>query len=63
VKLMEKRLPGSRDPALDRILARVRRNLKRLLDMQYEIGELLRQPDDRTGGMLSFAESRIFKRE
>lgn len=63
VKLMEKRLPDGRDVALDRIMDRVRRNLRRLLDMQYEIGDLLRKQDERAGDMLSLAESRIFKRE
>jgi signal transduction histidine kinase len=35
-------------------MARVRRNLQRLLDMQYEIGDMLREQEYRAHGMLSF---------
>ncbi|MGA6924548.1 MAG: PAS domain S-box protein [Desulfosarcina sp.] len=52
--LLEKRLPSGSDPALDRIMVRARRNLQRLLDMQYEIGDMLREHDYRAHGMLSF---------
>jgi PAS domain S-box-containing protein len=52
--LVEKHLLPSPDEALERILARARRNLKRLLDMQYEIGDMLREQDYRAHGMLSF---------
>ena len=52
--LLEKRLAGGQDKALDRIMARARRNLQRLLDMQYEIGDMLREQDYRAHGMLSF---------
>ncbi len=52
--LLEKRLDDRQDKALDRILARARRNLQRLLDMQYEIGDMLREHDYRAHGMLSF---------
>ncbi len=52
--LLEKRLDERRDKALDRVLARARRNLQRLLDMQYEIGDMLREHDYRAHGMLSF---------
>ena len=52
--LLEKRLPGGQDKARDRIMSRARRNLQRLLDMQYEIGDMLREQDYRAHGMLSF---------
>jgi GAF domain-containing protein len=52
--LLEKRLPCGDDGTVDRIMARVRRNLKRLLDMQYAIGDMLREQDYQAGGMLSF---------
>ncbi|WP_372677013.1 PAS domain S-box protein [Desulfosarcina sp.] len=52
--LLEKRLDERQDKALDRVLARARRNLQRLLDMQYEIGDMLREHDYRAHGMLSF---------
>ena len=52
--LLEKRLDELQDKALDRIMARARRNLQRLLDMQYEIGDMLREQDYRAHGMLSF---------
>jgi PAS domain S-box-containing protein len=52
--LLEKRLDDKPDMALNRILARARRNLQRLLDMQYEIGDMLREKDYRAHGMLSF---------
>ncbi len=52
--LLEKRLADRPDRASDRIMARARRNLQRLLDMQYEIGDMLREQDYRAHGMLSF---------
>lgn len=52
--LLEKRLTGKSANGLDRIMARARRNLQRLLDMQYEIGDMLREQDYRAHGMLSF---------
>ncbi|MCB2147351.1 MAG: PAS domain S-box protein [Deltaproteobacteria bacterium] len=52
--LLEKRFPGGPDKALEKIMARARRNLQRLLDMQYEIGDMLREQDYRAHGMLSF---------
>jgi K+-sensing histidine kinase KdpD len=52
--LLEKRLPRGDDGTADRILARVRRNLQRLLDMQYAIGDMLREQDYQAHGMLSF---------
>ncbi len=53
--LLEKRFAdGATDKARDRIMARARRNLQRLLEMQYEIGDMLREQDYRAHGMLSF---------
>ena len=52
--LLEKRLPQGPDKGAERIIARARRNLQRLLDMQYEIGDMLREQDYRAHGMLSF---------
>ncbi len=52
--LLEKRLASGQDKALDRIMVRARRNLQRLLDMQYEISDMLREQDYRAYGMLSF---------
>jgi PAS domain S-box-containing protein len=54
LRLLEKRFPEGQDKARDRILLRARRNLQRLLDMQYEIGDMLREKDYRAHGMLSF---------
>ncbi|HSO19871.1 MAG TPA: PAS domain S-box protein, partial [Desulfosarcina sp.] len=54
LELLEKRFCAGPDKARDRILARARRNLQRLLDMQYEIGDMLREQDYRAHGMLSF---------
>ncbi len=53
-RLMEDRYRGEWDESLNRILARARRNLNRLLDVQYEISDMLRQKDYRSHGMLSF---------
>ena len=52
--LLEKRLPDHSDPAVDRILGRMNRNLRRLMDMQYEIGDMLRDQKYSAHGMLSF---------
>ena len=52
--LLERRLPRGNDAVVDRIVARVRRNLKRLLDKQYAIGDMLREQDYQGHGMLSF---------
>ena len=41
------------DPSIDRILHRSRRNLERLLDMQYEIEDISRGGDFRTHRMLT----------
>ncbi|GAB6907198.1 Two component system sensor histidine kinase, PAS + GAF domain [Desulfosarcina cetonica] len=52
--LLAKRFPHGQDRRLDRIMARMRRNLKRLLDMQYEIADMLREKHYQAHGMLSF---------
>ena len=52
--LLEKRIFDAQDKAAGRIMARAKRNLQRLLDMQYEIGDMLREKDYRAYGMLSF---------
>ncbi|MGD8703772.1 MAG: PAS domain S-box protein, partial [Desulfosarcina sp.] len=52
--LLEKRLSASSETGWSRIMSRARRNLQRLLDMQYEIGDMLREQDYRAHGMLSF---------
>jgi PAS domain S-box-containing protein len=54
LSLMAKRLADGQDKGLNRIMVRARRNLQRLLDMQYEIGDMLREQDYRAHGMLSF---------
>ena len=54
LRLLEKRLPKGEDGAADRVVVRAQRNLQRLLDMQYEIGDMLREQDYRAHGMLSF---------
>lgn len=52
--LLEKRLNSRQDKGLERIMVRASRNLQRLLDMQYEISDMLRDQDYRAHGMLSF---------
>lgn len=54
LELLGKRFPDGPDKASGRLMERVRRNLGRLLDMQYEIGDMLREKDYRAHGMLSF---------
>ncbi len=51
--LLEKRLENG-DESTRRIMARMHRNLKRLLDMQYEISDMLREKHYRAHGLLSF---------
>jgi len=41
------------DPGLQRVLARAERNLKRILEMQYEVEDILRERDYRTHYLLS----------
>ncbi len=51
--LLRKRLAGIEDRNWDSILDRAQRNLDRLLDMQYEIEDILREKDYKTYYMLS----------
>jgi PAS domain S-box-containing protein len=51
--LLAKRLSDSEDQSLARILERCQRNLQRLLDMQYEIEDILKERDYKTYYMLS----------
>ena len=50
---MAKKTEHLHDPGIDRILHRSRRNLDRLLDMQYEIEDISRGGDIRTHRMLT----------
>ena len=52
--LLEKRFTSGWDKAVDRVMDRMHRNLKRLLDMQYEISDMLREQRYRAHGILSF---------
>ncbi len=51
--LLRKRLVGLEDRNWDSILDRAQRNLNRLLDMQYEIEDILRKKDYKTYYLLS----------
>lgn len=52
--LLEKKLPGSNeDPGIRRILERAQRSLTRILDMQYQVQDILRQRDYRAYDLLS----------
>ena len=51
--LLVRKLESRQDPAIDRLLERSHRNLQRLLDMQYEIEDILRERDFSTHRMLS----------
>ena len=51
--LLEEKLAGSENVAVQRILGRSRRNLQRLLEMQYEIEDILRERDSRSSLLLS----------
>jgi len=53
LELLHKMDRDSRAPSVKRILQRSRRNLQRLLDMQYEIEDILRQRDYRSHALLS----------
>jgi len=53
LELLEKIWRDSPNPSPERILQRSRRNLQRLLDMQYEIEDILRQRDYRSHALLS----------
>ena len=52
--LLEKKLPGKQeDPGIRRILERAQRSLTRILDMQYQVQDILRQRDYRAHNLLS----------
>jgi PAS domain S-box-containing protein len=53
LSLLRKRLAGVEDRNWDAILDRAQRNLDRLLDMQYEIEDILREKDYKTYYLLS----------
>ncbi len=53
LELLEAKLGSSETPAIHRVLERSRRNLQRLLDMQYEIEDILQERDFRDGALLS----------
>lgn len=54
IGLLEKRFDSGWDRTVDRIMERMHRNLTRLLDMQYEISDMLGVQNYRAHGMLSF---------
>ncbi|MCP4686467.1 MAG: PAS domain S-box protein, partial [Desulfobacterales bacterium] len=51
--LLRRRLAGSPDPRVKKILDRLRRNLQRILHMQYEIEDLMRERNYQARHMLS----------
>ncbi len=51
--LLERKITPKKDPAISRIMNRSQRNLKRLLDMQYEIGDIMKSDDYRTHTMMT----------
>ncbi len=51
--LLSKKTTALEDPGIGRIIDRSRRNLTRLLDMQYEIEDILRDEDFHTHKMMS----------
>ncbi len=53
LSLLRKKLSGIEDQNWDSILQRAQRNLDRLLDMQYQIEDILREKDYKTYYMLS----------
>ena len=52
LKLLTKKISQLEDPDADRILERSQRSLQRLLDMQYEIEDILQQKDNKSYYML-----------
>ncbi|BBO81798.1 hypothetical protein DSCO28_23640 [Desulfosarcina ovata subsp. sediminis] len=54
LEILVKRLPDGYDRLVDRGMERMQRNLRRLLDMQYEIADMLRDKNYSAHGMLSF---------
>lgn len=53
LRLLSKRLADSPDPGVKKILDRLRRNLRRILHMQYEIEDILRERNYHAHRMLS----------
>jgi PAS domain S-box-containing protein len=53
MSLLSKKLDPHKNKTSKRIIARSQRNLQRILDMQYEIEDILKKPDYRTHNMLS----------
>jgi signal transduction histidine kinase len=55
LRLLQKRLAGieGQDQGCQKILIRARRNLNRLLEMQYEVGDMLREKEYKSYYMLS----------
>jgi len=51
--LLTNKLAASKDHGVERIIERSHRNLQRLLDMQYEIEDILRESDYRSRHLLS----------
>ncbi len=52
--LLEKKMPGAHEDAgIGRILERAQRSLTRILDMQYQVQDILRQRDYRAHNLLS----------
>jgi PAS domain S-box-containing protein len=51
--LLSKRLSEQQNESLDKIMGRARRNLQRILDMQYQIEDILRERDYKTYYMMS----------
>ena len=52
LELLEKRINQDQRDSLNKVFARIRRSLNRLLEMQYEIEDILRERDYRTHLML-----------
>ena len=52
IELLEKRIGGREKEGLRKVFARIHRSLDRLLEMQYEIEDILRERDYRTRDML-----------
>jgi PAS domain S-box-containing protein len=53
LNLLKKRLPEMADQGWDQIFDRAQRNLQRLLEMQYQLEDILREKDYKTHYMLS----------
>ncbi len=52
IELLEKRIDSRAKKALEKVFARIHRSLDRLLEMQYEIEDILRERDYRTRDLL-----------